>query len=46
MEKLGKHKASGSCLHIKKLADVNLEVLKQIIEIGSSYMKENYQILE
>ncbi len=29
--KLGKHKTGKSCLYIKKLADVNLDVLEQII---------------
>jgi hypothetical protein len=31
LKQLGKIKMSGSCLHIKKLADVNLLVLEQII---------------
>ena len=42
LEKLGKHKISaGSCLHIKKLDDVDLSVLEQIITAGVKYMKEN-----
>ena len=43
MEKLGKHKFSGSCLHIKKLADVDMNVLEQIIIRGFEYMKANYK---
>jgi hypothetical protein len=31
LAKLGKHSVSGSCLHIKKLADVNLAVLDELI---------------
>ena len=31
LEKLGKHKIGKSCLYIKKLEDVNIEVLRQII---------------
>lgn len=31
MKKLGKYKLSGSCLHIKKLADVDEKALKDII---------------
>ena len=31
LAKLGKHTVSGSCLHIKKLADVNLAVLEELI---------------
>ena len=45
-EKLGKYKMSGSCIHIKKLADINLEVLEDLIEQGVKYMKEKYEILE
>ena len=32
LPKLGKHKLSGSCLHLNKLADVDKEVLKKIIK--------------
>ena len=31
LAKLGKHSRGGGCLHIKKLADVDLEVLKELI---------------
>lgn len=30
--KLGKHKMSGSCLHIKRLGDVDLAVLGKVVE--------------
>lgn len=32
LEKLGKHKTGVGCLYINKLADINLEVLKGMIE--------------
>lgn len=32
LKSLGKHKMSGSCLHIKKLADVDIKVLEQMIK--------------
>lgn len=32
--KLGKYKESGSCLHIKKLSDVNTKELEKIIILG------------
>lgn len=32
LEKLGKYKQSGGCTHIVKLADVDTEVLKQLID--------------
>ena len=31
LSKLGKHKVSGSCLHIKRLSDVDLPTLKKLI---------------
>ena len=32
LEKLGKHKLSGSCLHINKLSDVDGKVLRTLVE--------------
>ena len=37
LEKLGKHALSGSCLHIGKLSDVDLKVLK--ILVAQSFVK-------
>lgn len=34
LEKLGKHKTGMGCLYVKKLADINLVVLKGMIESG------------
>lgn len=42
MEKLGKYKTGAGCLYIKKLADIDLEVLKQLIAESYSFMKEKY----
>ena len=36
---LGKYKMSGGCLHIKKLEDVNTDVLKQIIAESVTYTR-------
>lgn len=44
LDKLGKHKVKGSCLHIKKLADIDVKVLEQIIEKGVEYIKANYKV--
>ena len=33
LAKLGKHKLSGGCLHIRRLADVDVSVLKRIVEV-------------
>lgn len=37
LEKLGKHTLSGGCLHIKKLADVDIDVLKELIQHSVAY---------
>ncbi len=37
---LGKHKISGSCLHINKLTDVDQAVLAKLIETSFKYMKK------
>jgi hypothetical protein len=31
LKQLGKHKVSGSCLHIKRLSDVDLDVLGRLV---------------
>ncbi len=36
-EKLGKYKINGSCLHIKKLSDVDITILSSIIK--NAYLK-------
>lgn len=42
MKKLGKHKVGKSCLYINKLADVKLEVLKELVQISIKHMAEKY----
>jgi predicted transcriptional regulator len=43
LDRLGKHKTSkGSCLYINKLADVDIEVLKELITTSIKDMKEIY----
>jgi len=42
MKKLGKHKTGSSCLYINKLEDVDLKVLKQLINESVKYMKKKY----
>lgn len=45
LEKLGKHKISGgSCLYIKRLSDIDLDVLKELIKASVKYMKEKYKV--
>ena len=39
LKKLGKHKASGGCLHIKKMEDVDPQILEEIISQSFAYKK-------
>jgi hypothetical protein len=42
MEKLGKYKTGKSCLYIKKLKDIDLNVLKELISQSVQYLKVKY----
>ena len=42
MAKLGKYKSSVSCLYIKKLKDVDLAVLEEIIIRSLAFMNDKY----
>ena len=35
LKQLGKHKVSGSCLHIKRLSDVDLDVLASLVSASA-----------
>lgn len=43
LKRLGKHKATGGCLYINKLSDVDLSVLKQLIKRSFIAMKKKYK---
>lgn len=42
MQQLGKYKTGKSCLYIRRLADVNKDVLEELIRQSLVYMKEQY----
>lgn len=42
MKNLGKYKTGKSCLYLKKLDDVNLKVLKELIRKSVDHMKKSY----
>ena len=42
MATLGKHKTGKSCLYVKKLADIDQKVLKQLIEQSVKALKAKY----
>jgi hypothetical protein len=39
---LGKHKTDGGCIYIKKLKDIDEEILRKMISTSISYLKEKY----
>ncbi len=41
LENLGKHKTGKSCLYIKKLADVDLTILQQLIAESVEHMQQS-----
>jgi len=42
MEKLGKYKTGKSCLYVKRLADIDLSVLKKLVTESVRHMKQAY----
>lgn len=42
LAKLGKHKLGKSCLYVKRLADIDMEVLKELVSQSVQYMRETY----
>lgn len=43
LTRLGKHKLGKSCLYVNKLADVDLEILEQIVADGVATMRQTYE---
>ena len=41
-ERLGKHKTGASCLYLNKLADVDVDVLRAMIELDWAWMNSRY----
>lgn len=42
LERLGKHRVGKACLYINKLADVDLDVLKELTQYAWDWMNEHY----
>jgi hypothetical protein len=40
LKRLGKHKVSGGCLHIKRLSDVDLDVLSTLVSAAVTAAKK------
>lgn len=43
LRRLGKHKIGKSCLYVNKLADIDMDVLEEIVHHGIDYLQKNYQ---
>ncbi|MEM1045347.1 MAG: DUF1801 domain-containing protein [Pseudomonadota bacterium] len=43
MDKLGKHKTGRSCLYLKRLSDVDPEVLETLVRDSVTWMRERYR---
>jgi hypothetical protein len=44
LDRLGKHKLGKSCLYINKLADVDMDVLEELIRAGLDDMAKKYPL--
>src|SRR5688572_26151767 len=42
LDRLGKHKAGKGCLYVKKLADIDLKVLNELIEKSLNHAKKMF----
>lgn len=43
LAKLGKHKRSGGCLYVKKLADLDQKVLRDLMAKSVKYVRETFE---
>lgn len=43
MARLGKHSTGKSCLYVKRLSDIDRDVLEDLIAQSVAYMREKYQ---
>jgi uncharacterized protein DUF1801 len=42
MERLGKYKTGKSCLYVKRLSDIDMDVLEELVAADIAYMRANY----
>ncbi|MHC0441496.1 DUF1801 domain-containing protein [Flavobacterium sp. 3-210] len=42
LAKLGKHKAAKGCIYVKKLADIDVEILKKMVSISVKELQKQY----
>lgn len=44
LARLGKHKTGASCLYVNKLADIDLDVLREVIRAGLNYLDQIWTV--
>ena len=44
MDRLGKHKLGKSCLYVNKLADIDLDVLRELIQAGLTDLNKIWSV--
>lgn len=42
LKKLGKYKSRGGCLYVKRLADIDMAVLRKLAQLGVKTLKQRY----
>jgi len=42
LQKLGKHKSAKACVYVKKLSDINMEVLEEMISLSLTHVKSTH----
>ena len=42
LDNLGKHKTGKSCLYVKRLSDIDMDILEELIAADIAYMRANY----
>lgn len=43
LEELGKYKMGKACIYVKKLSDINIEVLKKMIQSTIAFLQSKYE---
>lgn len=43
LEKFGKHKSAKACIYIKKLEDIDIEILEKMISLSVKHVKKMYK---
>jgi hypothetical protein len=42
LERFGKHKAGKGCIYVKKLADIDLDVLNEMVSTSVAFIRQQY----